>query len=149
MVAVNLGNNTDLDLKFYNTYGISKNYTVDFVDIVIRMQVRLNTSPTDSIKSRIRQAIRSFIEDSNSNVEKRASLSNLIRYLENNISEIAYIKFYSINQANIQNIEPIDGLLDKAEFGIDYVPEFLTVKKRSPSGAVTDLFDYGIDLDFI
>jgi len=139
-----LENNTSLDLKLFNTYGPSKNYSSDTIDISLSLQIKLNVKADALIEYSIKQFIVEFIEKINDNLVKEFALSNLLRELENNFPEISYIRFININGANLQNIEELNSIYDK-----NYVPEFLTVKKIQGSNYTNNDFVYDINIVYL
>lgn len=142
-----LENKTSIDLKFYNTSGISRYFDIDTTDISLRLSIALTSyTPTKELEERIKLFIVNFIEGRNDNIDKRFSISNLISALEGNFPEIKYIKFFSTNGANIQNIE---ALKSSSEEDPNYVPEFITVRKLLPKSAASSNFDYDITLDYV
>lgn len=146
-ISRKLENKTSIDLKFYNSCGISHYFDIDTTDIRLKMSIALNSySPTKELENKIKRFIVKFIEECNTNIDRRFSFSNLIRAMENNFSEIKYIKFFSVNGANIQNIEVLPNVDTTDTF---YIPEFITVRKTLPNSAAESDFDYDIDITFI
>jgi hypothetical protein len=141
-----LENNTELDVKFFNTMGISKNFSSDIVDLRLKFQIKLRGVQSASLEGDIKKAIVSFIENCNSTLDKRFSTSNLITSLEKAFPIIAYIQLYSVNNANIQNVE---ANANTSFNQISYVPEFLTVKKISGSDDQGNDFRYDITLEYL
>ena len=142
-----LENNTKLDLKFYNTSGVSKNFSIDTIDIKIHLQIKLRTAFSTDLDLQIRSEIVSFIEACNYTIEKRFSISNLITALEKKFTDISFIQIYTINNSNIQNISSVE-TADNVKL-VDYIPEFLTVKKiAGPDGLGND-FKYDIQIDYL
>ena len=137
---------THLDVKFYNTYGKSENFIIgdevdgeeiiDTVNISIRYYIWVNAN-TDKVKaeSDIKQFIKDYIEQINTDGTNSFYNSNLIRSLENNFSYIHHIKFIGINDykdgndydtkyQSIKNVTVDLDVLTKEE-RIRYVPEIL------------------------
>lgn len=149
-VASQLENNTSIDVKFFNTYGISQYFDSDTIDINLNIEVALNESLSKRLDQRIKESIVSFVESCNSRKDTRFSLSNLTTHLENSFSEIRYIKIRSVNNAFIQNISKVKYVSDKTEdLPYDFVPEYLTVHKGTPKSAINQDFDYSIDITYI
>ena len=133
-----LRNNTNIDVKFYNTYGRSINYTIgddgeliDRVNLTIKFQVTLKDGADElTARKNISGFIKQFIE--RVNVENGANnlyISNLIRELENTVKAVHYLKFLGINDydTSYQTIsikEPDLNKLTKEERR-NYVPEIL------------------------
>lgn len=144
----NITNNYNIDLKFYNTYGPSKNFRVeddssstntnpliDSVNIGIRFRVKPNHGvDTDILIRDVKYFIKSYIEDINNTVNNSIYISNLIRALENEFDTIRYIKFAGIN--GIQNYGLETQAIENDAVSIDdltyaerrnFVPEYLTI----------------------
>lgn len=134
-----LRNNTHIDIKFYNTYGRSKNYyigddqeLIDRVNIEIKFKVSI-VSGTDDIEIRknLKTFIKEFIEKVNSSGNNDLYISNLIREIETNFASVHHLKFMGINDydTNYQTISVIT--TDLAELSKEerrqYVPEILVV----------------------
>ena len=147
-ISNSLANNTDLNLKFFNSCGLSNNFSSDTTDLSIKMQMRLSVTPNNAIESKIKTTIVNFIENINLLDVKRFSLSNLITYLENTFTEIKFIKFVSINGANIQNIEEQNIYLEN-NYPKTFVPEYLCVRKVNGNDLDNKGFIYNIDLQYI
>lgn len=139
--------NYSLDIKFYNTYGKSKNFvvgengqTLDRTNVSIKIQVAFayGTIVSDAIVE-IRRYIKEYIENINKSksqtIEYRGYngiyVSNLIQELENNFDYIKYMKFKSINNydSTVQVIEneTVDVTTLSDIERREYVPEFLTI----------------------
>lgn len=133
-------NNYSIDMKFYNTYGRSNNFVLgeddgralDRVNCSIKFRVSA-TIGTDEVKlvTKIKDLIKTYIEGINKNGYNGIYISNLIKHLENNVSEIEYLKFICINEYDslVQVIDNQD--LDITTASKDelrnYIPEFLTI----------------------
>lgn len=132
-----LRNNTHIDIKFYNTYGKSKNYyigdeqeLIDRVNIEIKFKVSI-VSGTDDIEIRknLKAFIKEFIERVNSSGNNDLYISNLIREIETNFASVHHLKFMGINDydTNYQTISVRTTNLDELskEERRQYVPEIL------------------------
>lgn len=138
-------NNFSVDIKFYNTYGRSKNFyiedtvnnvmvekVIDKVNITIKFKVNLAFGVNEEELIRdIKIFIKDYIENINENGTNSIYISNLIRELENNFTDINYLKFIGINNYNsmVQSIENMTvnlTELSKVE-RMAYVPEYLTL----------------------
>jgi hypothetical protein len=149
-VSSSLENNTTIDIKYFNTSGVSKYFDVDTTDLRMKLTIALSVSVTKDFEDRINTYIAEFVESTNNQTEKRFSMSNLIKNLENNFSEIRYIKLSTVNGGNIQNIEQIqytDTHID--ELPTSYVPEFINIRKRQPRSNSSSYYDYAIDIDYL
>lgn len=149
-VSSSLENNTTIDIKYFNTSGVSNYFDVDTTDLRIKMTIALRNAVTKTLDEEISTYIAEFVESTNDQSEKRFSMSNLIKNLENKFSQIRYIKLSTVNGGNIQNIEQIKYLNTHIdELPTSYVPEFINVRKRQPSSGKTNYYEYAIDIDYI
>ena len=139
----NLENNTSIDMKFYNSYGVSQYYNCDTIDISIVLNIYTKSGSIN--QGEVRRFVTDVIEASNERIDKRFSVSNLIKELETKFNDINYIEFVSLNGLNLQTVNKIEYLdeLDSS-LPVSYVPEFLTVRKKLPISPSSDLFDYDI-----
>lgn len=134
-------NNHGIDMKFYNTFGKSKNFTVDEKDITldkVNCSIHFKLLPTvgadEELAGSVRRYIKEYIEQINEKGTNAIYISTLIQQLHNNFSDIKYLKFVKINNfpSNIQIIEnksvDINSLssLEKQR----YVPEYLTLREE-------------------
>lgn len=132
-------NNYSVDMKFFNSYGRSKNFGVDDelndLDVIncgIHFKLATHYTPNvTELVTEMKMFIKDYFEDINNNALSGIYISNLIQALENQFSEIKYLKFVKLNNydASIQNIEnkhPNLESLDKLE-RLEYVPEFLNI----------------------
>lgn len=148
-ISRRLENNTSIDIKFYNTYGISRYFTIDTIDLRVKFSIALNTAPTKILTDRIEEDIVTFIEGRNNLTDKRFSISNLISYLEKEYPQIRFIKIFTINNAGIQSIEnTVINTGNLEELPYDYVPEYLTVRKALPRDTSSDDFSYDINITY-
>jgi hypothetical protein len=145
--SLQLENNTALDVKFFNTCGLSQLFSSDTIDLSIQLQMSLNVLSSPRLDKKIKTFIVNFIENVNSKSEQRFSLSNLTTALETNFKEINFIKFVSINGANLQNVYYSSGLV--SPYPKTYVPEFLTVKKKNGTDIDNSEYIFDIDINYI
>ena len=135
-----LRGNTNIDVKFYNTYGRSHNYTIgddgemiDRVNIAIKFKVTLVDGADElSARKAITSFVKQFIERVNAeNGANNLYISNLIRELENSIPSIHYLKFMGINDydTNYQTISIKESDINNLtkEDRRNYVPEIIVV----------------------
>lgn len=133
-------NNYSVDMKFFNTYGRSRNFTVDGTeellnsvncDIHFKVAFFNSYAAAETIEM-MKIFIKDYFEEVNDNGMNGIYISNLIQSLENEFDEIKYIKFISINGYNtfVQCIEnnTIDIETLSKEDRIAYVPEFLNIE---------------------
>ena len=138
-----LRNNTHIDIKFYNTYGKSKNYFIgdnqellDKVNISIKFQVNIVDGTDDiEIRKQLKTFIKEFVEKVNTAGGNDLFISNLIREIENNFASVHHLKFegiddYSTEYQTISLHTPNLNDLSKEERR-EYVPEILVVNMDS------------------
>ena len=100
-----LRNNTHIDIKFYNTYGKSNNYYIgDNAELIdrVNMKIAFNVVVVDgtddlTLRTNLKNFIKSFIEEVNSTGNNDLYISNLIKAIENNFAEVHHLKFLGIN----------------------------------------------------
>lgn len=145
-----------IDLKFYNTYGKSKNYIIgdedeliDRVNMSIAFCIYL-VAGTDILKvqDELKLYIKDSIETLNENGSNDFHISNLMRSIENNFAYVDHLKFVGINgevsstgsyaltdemgySSDYQSIKNITKDLDELskEERFAYVPEMLCINK--------------------
>jgi hypothetical protein len=133
-------NNYSVDMKFYNTYGKSKNFRIgdnadrllDRVNITLKIKVKpiFGTSVEEFIRD-LKIYIKNYIESINDNGSNSIYISNLIQSLENDFPSLSYMKFVGINNEDpdVQVIEntTVDLSALSKEDRMNYVPEYLTI----------------------
>lgn len=133
-----LENNFAIDLKFYNTYGRSRFYTVGItgniqplnnINCSFSFGVSLNTVTNQgTFIDNFRAFIKEYVEDTADATSegKDIYMLNLITDLKTNFPEIGYLEYYGFNEFDhtAQKIigPDLDSYLD------NYIPEFLNVK---------------------
>lgn len=147
-----LENNTRLDLKFFNTYGISKHYSTNSVNLSIELNVKLNVAFSKKIDFNIKNFIKDFVETTNDDSDVLA-ISNLIKKLEETFPEIKYIEFKTLNGSVDQKIyyNYINEKYLSKEQLIKYVPEYLNIemKKEDFYKRSKDEIDTNITIKYI
>lgn len=139
IINTRLRNVTAIDVKWYNTYGKSKNYVIgdeeeiiNTVNMVIRFDMWfIPGTDTVNMIPRIKYFIKNEIERLNSYVFNYVHISNLMRKIESNFSCVDHIRFININNypTTYQSVKVlVDDVndLEKRE-RMTYVPEMLTV----------------------
>lgn len=125
-----LENNTNIDMKFYNTYGRSKHYSSYSTDITLQLTIKLaNETYTTDLDLKIKKAIIDFVNETNNNTNQIFAISNLIRTLERTFPDIKYIEFENIDGLDVQKITkdyPEIKDLTKEQL-INYIPEYLNI----------------------
>ncbi len=133
-------NNFSVDMKFYNTYGKSKNFRVgdegnellDRVNISIFFKVSPEFgADQEELVRDLKIYIKNYIEGINKAGTNTIYISNLIQGIENDFPDVKYLKFVQINDydSSVQVIENFTTELDNLskEDRINYVPEYLTI----------------------
>lgn len=133
-------NNYSVDMKFFNSYGRSKNFGVDdelldlnTVNCGIHFKLATHYTPNVvELVFEMKMFIKDYFENINNDTLNGIYISNLIQALENKFSEIKYLKFVKLNNydSSVQNIEnknPSLESLSKQE-RLEYVPEFLNIE---------------------
>lgn len=123
-----LENSFNIDMKFYNTYGPSKIFTIgydgkklDKVNLTLKFAIKLKTGADDNILYHIKSSIKTYVENINTLVDS-IHMNNLCTEIKNTYkTEIDFIEFIGINDYNalLQYIKKID--YDE----LNTVPEFL------------------------
>lgn len=148
-----LRNNTNIDIKFYNTYGKSINYIIEnegaeepgLIDRV-NISIKFGITAVDGIdetelKLNLKAYIKDFIESVNSSGNNSLYISNLIRGIENNFGTVHHLKFGGINNYDtgyqtIRVKEPNLSNLTKLERR-EYVPEILVIDDNDINLSIT------------
>lgn len=137
-VKTYIRNETAIDMKLYNTYGRSSNYyivgddekTLDSPNLRVKFDIWF-VSGTNLFERvpLVKKFIKEKIESVNPNGLNQLHISNLMREIEMNFSEVDHIRFRGINDfdTNYQSIKLIYTDLDDMtrEERRKYVPELL------------------------
>ena len=102
-----LHNNTSVDVKLYNTYGPSKAFNLDRINISLALEVRPRGRASEELRRTIVAQTAEFVQSCNVNPRSRFSISNLTTHLETSIPDIAFVRFVSLNGVAAQNAEYI------------------------------------------
>lgn len=132
----NLCNNTSINLKFYNTYGVSKLYKSainldsinNCVDLSLSFIIRLNVNYSIKLENRIKTFILKYLRDNISAHNVEFIKSNLVTAIENNFIEIKSAIFNEINTVDsLLSIKPLynNDIIDTVYQSI--VPEYLYI----------------------
>jgi hypothetical protein len=148
-----LENNTSLDLKFYNTYGYSKYFSSYSTNITLNIVIKLSGTFSNTLDLSIKNYIVAFVEEVNNSTTKNLAISNLMRGLEKNFTEIEYVELESLDglDPSIQVIESASSDVSdmSREQLINYIPEFLNIDMKEEAyiyGA--DNFQTGITITY-
>lgn len=120
-----------IDFKFYNTYGPSKTFVVDGINLLDRVNITLNfdisllSNADKYIPDRIIVDIKAYIE--NLNNITGIHISNLITQITNTYKDsIAYIEFTGVNNYPVAN-----QYLERIESSdVTVTPEFLNINSK-------------------
>lgn len=133
-------NNYSITMKFYNTYGKSKNFIAGENDVLlnkVNIKIKLKVKFVDTVidvESAVRDIkifIKEFIQSINDNGSNAIYISNLIKTLENTFPTINFLIFNQINDYDssvqiLKNKTTDINLMTKEE-RISYIPEYLTI----------------------
>lgn len=131
-----------LDIKLFNSYGRSNNYYIGppddsdnlydsttklssvYVKIKFKMAV-YDRSIYSITETNVKNEIKSFFNQLNKNLIKALHISNLIRRIENNISNVKYIRFLGFNDYDARKQSIF--VKDENISSMNYVPEILCI----------------------
>lgn len=135
-----LDSNVFLDVKLFNSYGRSNNYYIGpelnkdnlydsdikldsvYIKIKFRLSVK-DRSIYSTTLTNIKGIIKQFVNDIASSKDKALHISNLIRDIENNVSNVNYIRFIGFNSYDALK----QSIFLKNNSSLSYVPEILTI----------------------
>ena len=143
-----LHNNTSVDVKLYNTYGPSKLYNLDRINISIALEVRSRNRATEELRQKVISAVASFVQTCNENDGGRFSISNMTTYIENTIPDVAFVRFVSLNGVAAQNAEMIYNSSMLVQDN-RRVPEFINVATTIRSTLDADPYVPDVQVTFI
>lgn len=136
-----LENNMDIDLKFFNTYGLSKTFFIGdrertglgHIDITMKFRLKLENPSNVQIKTDIIDYIKSYVEDINAlevSDVKDLHFPNLLHDIKEEFGDtIIYIEYmnYNNNRLGLNHIE----LRPEVEIEGMHLPrEFINVRNR-------------------
>lgn len=140
-----LENSFEIDFRFFNTYGVSRTYTVDErgeetigrVDIVSAFKLSLKSSADEYTKNTIIQDIKEYVEDLDEFDDLH--IPNLVSYITNKYSSaLNYFGWKGFNtfDANIQHMYKIE-TEDKT-----ICPEFINIRNTTDiEGNISPMID--------
>ena len=126
-------NSTEVDIKFFNTYGISRDYNVPMTNIAMTMRIKLEGTYTKELTEQIRAEVIRLIasETTERNV---ISFSHIISELTKKFSNIGYIVPIGFNHSTVCNggadvIKPLDTVTAEQTINsfTDRPPEFINL----------------------
>ena len=135
-------NNYSLDIKFYNSYGKSKNYIVgsdsttylNRISLSLNFNIKLVDNVDSEIDANIRNEIINFVTDTNTSEVNALYVSDIMNHLRTTFDEIVMIEFKGFNNygSSIQTIKlKDDSLVDLTkQQSVRYTPEFLNVFRK-------------------
>lgn len=135
-----------LDLKLYNSYGKSNNYYIgpedgldnlydsnirlDSVYVKIKFRMNVNDRSIYSItETDVKNEIKKFFNSLINSETKAIHISNLIRTIENNISNVNYIRFLGFNDYDARKQSIFIKNINLSN--LNYVPEILCIDNNS------------------
>ena len=134
-----LRNETSIDVKFYNTYGVSRDFRIgefnenlDTVNISLIFDMWfIPGTDTLSIVPSIKEFIKADVETINEDGMNNLYISNLMRKIEIQFAEVDHIRFRHINQYDTEYQAIRNYVDDLNELSIEerryYVPELLVI----------------------
>ena len=133
---------SNIDVKFYNTYGKSKNFyigdneeVINTINLKMEMDIWFITGGNDisEMKSEIKTFIMKQVKDLSSGTINNLFMSNLMRKIETNFSYVDHIRFVSINGYPTEYQSVKNKTKDLNELTRDerrvYVPEILVIEE--------------------
>ena len=142
IINTRLRNETNVDFRFYNTYGRSshmmigeENEILDTVNLGIEFDMWfIEGTDLDTALPAVKDFIKKDVETLNDQGLNNVYISNLMRKLETNFSFIDHIRFVKINnyestyQTIRSNFEDLNEL--SVEERRHYIPEFMVIDKE-------------------
>lgn len=139
VIHTRLRNETNLDVKFYRTYGRSRNIVIgeeneilNTVNLSMEFDIWFNrATDIETAIPEVKLFIKRDVEMLNNKGMNNVYISNLIRKIESNFSYVDHIRFVTINQydSDYQTVrsyyEDINDM--KVEERRTYIPEFMTI----------------------
>lgn len=139
IISERLRNETSIDVKFYNTYGRSKNYYIgNNEELLNALNLRIEFdmwfvigTDTLAVIPEIKSFIKEQIETISDNGTNHIHISNLMRSIEHTFSYVDHIVFKGFNdyETDHQSIKLIYNNIDNMskELRRKYVPELLVI----------------------
>lgn len=124
------------NVKFYNTYGISRMFSSFTTNLLLHFKIKLNVDETEDLKKNIARKVVEFINTINSNESEELAFSNLSTLLENSFPEIKRIEKVKFGRNNMQVITSLGQQLNNE------TPEFLNLGYNYNTGEFTLIIDF-------
>ena len=139
IIHTQLRNETSIDVKFYNTYGRSRDFRIgEELELLSTVNLTITFdmwfvpgTDTLNVKNEVKEFIKQEIETINSSGMNNLYISNLLRKIENQFAYVDHIRFKGINhydttyQAIKNYVEDLDDLtVEERRY---YVPELLVI----------------------
>jgi len=123
-----LGDQFGIDLKFFNTYGPSKVFTIgygklplDKVNLKLKFRAKVLSTAPENIKDLMISFIKSYIEEITDS-KTDLHISKLIAEITNTFLELSFMEFLGIN-----NYDTTYQYIERRDLDGHYVPEFLNI----------------------
>ena len=126
---------TTVNMKFYNSYGISKLFSVGETFVDIKLTIHLRGEINNQLKLTMKNHIVAFINNINTDEVNKFSFSNLTTSLENTFPEISSVILRELNGAKVYNIVESSDYVE--------VPEYLNIVFDEETDG------YDVDIEFI
>lgn len=133
----------NIDAKLYNSYGRSTNFLIgtdneliDTINIALHFDVYLNAGADIlDVDKKLKNFIKDYVETINSDGTNNLYISNLIRELEKNFSEVNHLRFRGINNYDTTYQSIINYMIDlkglTKEQRMNFVPDILVINKNN------------------
>ena len=139
-----LENNTELDFKFFNTFGISQRYNIDFTNIKVSINIKFKSDFDQSTIHLIKTHIIDYITQSAVAGNTIISFSDIVTILMEEVPEILYIIPDGFNgNKDLDVIEPIN-FSNNIQQNIKIAPERLMIHNLYKDGVNTDQIQINI-----
>lgn len=145
-----LENNFGIDLKFYNTYGKARFFTVGIKDDISNLDsvtcsfsfgiYLTSLTSSELFITKFRNYIKDYVESINYDTNRGQSvyIMNMIADLKTEFPEIGYIEYYGFNKYDhkAQKIEGLSNTEIIAQGITDYIPEFINIKTAQDGNVI-------------
>jgi len=145
-----LEQNTKVDMRFYNSYGICKYSSIDRVNIELELNLKLNSNQySTELDANIKNSIIEMIEQFNLKNQGLITISSIYSELIRKFPQISFIEFIGLNDytAYSNNINKVPHLKQRIELIvptplthdyanidkehlINFVPEFINIPRN-------------------